>query len=489
MRHATPAYDEGPHLRYGLQMLGGNSDRFDDSKMPITVLNAIPFKKTRSLFDAHIPSVLFSVLGAVAIFLWGTELYGVGAGLFAMSLYVFEPNILAHSQFVGTDSYSWTSSVIAMYFFWRFMKFGGKGRGLLAAATLGFSQLTKYSCVYLIPLFLVMAIVKCAAEKKPRRSIVPFFSWSAVFLGAIIFFINAGFFFNKTLMPLKEYEFKSHAMQVVQQKLKPVENLRVPLPYPYVQGIDLLREVEETGGGNGRNYLFGQMKEKGKGFDGYYLIAWLYKIPLAFHIFFLWTLVLLARKRNRPEFFQNEWFLLAPFVFFSVYFNFLMKAQIGIRYSMVAFMSVYVLCGLVWKCTDNRAKKMLVGMLLFWQVASVYSYFPHFLSYFNELVPDRKQAYKILADSNLDWGHNVYYLKEYVKRHPDSRPAPSEPRPGRLIVTANDLVGINNPDEYRWLRENFEPDDHIAYSYLVYDITPTEALVVMQKMRIKAESS
>jgi hypothetical protein len=98
-------------------------------------------------------------------------------------------------------------------------------------------------------------------------------------------------------------------------------------------------------------------------------------------------------------------------------------------------------------------------------------------------VPDRKKAYKILADSNLDWGHNVYYLKEYVKRHPDARPATPEPRPGKLIITANDLVGINDPEKYRWLRENFEPDDQIAYSYLVYDISPAEALIAMQKGR------
>ena len=42
-----------------------------------------------------------------------------------------------------------------------------------------------------------------------------------------------------------------------------------------------------------------------------------------------------------------------------------------------------------------------------------------------------------------------------------------------------------NPDEhwYKWLRENFEPVDHIAYSYLVYEITEKDA----RKMRKKYE--
>ena len=47
---------------------------------------------------------------------------------------------------------------------------------------------------------------------------------------------------------------------------------------------------------------------------------------------------------------------------------------------------------------------------------------------------------------------------------------------GRIVVPVNALVGVNRPpEEYRWLREHFTPVDHIAYSYLVYDV-PKEML-------------
>ena len=36
-------YDEPNHHRYGLQILNLNSDRFDDSKMPVSALNALPY--------------------------------------------------------------------------------------------------------------------------------------------------------------------------------------------------------------------------------------------------------------------------------------------------------------------------------------------------------------------------------------------------------------------------------------------------------------
>ena len=42
MRHKTLTVDEDGHWRYGAQILALSSDRFDDSKMPATALNAVP---------------------------------------------------------------------------------------------------------------------------------------------------------------------------------------------------------------------------------------------------------------------------------------------------------------------------------------------------------------------------------------------------------------------------------------------------------------
>ena len=117
-------------------------------------------------------------------------------------------------------------------------------------------------------------------------------------------------------------------------------------------------------------------------------------------------------------------------------------------------------------------------ILAVWVTVSTFSYYPHFISYFNEFVPDRKLAYRHLADSNLDWRGNGWYLREYIRRHPGVIVDPRKLQAGRIIVPVNALVGISpdrNPEEYRWLREHFTPVDHIAYSFLVYDV-PKEML-------------
>jgi hypothetical protein len=43
-------------------------------------------------------------------------------------------------------------------------------------------------------------------------------------------------------------------------------------------------------------------------------------------------------------------------------------------------------------------------------------YFPHSLSYFNELVGGPSQGYRYLSGTNVDWGHNVFYLRDELKR-------------------------------------------------------------------------
>jgi hypothetical protein len=108
-------------------------------------------------------------------------------------------------------------------------------------------------------------------------------------------------------------------------------------------------------------------------------------------------------------------------------------------------------------------------------IISVLSYHPHYLSYFNEFVLDRGHTYKILADSNLDWGQNKGELSVLLTEDPDLIFEPSEPTPGRIVVTVNKMLGIREgPQAFSWLRENFEPVDHFVYSYLIYDVSPQE---------------
>src|SRR4029079_10275645 len=113
-----------------------------------------------------------------------------------------------------------------------------------------------------------------------------------------------------------------------------------------------------------------------------------------------------------------------------------------------------------------------------WLVVSVLSWHPFYLSYFNELLSDRRQAWRILADSNLDWGQSERYVKRWLAAHPRAILEPPRPRTGIIVIRANFLVGVLGDDRFAWLRR-LDPVDQVATSYLVFDVGPQDVPPVL----------
>ena len=263
-----------------------------------------------------------------------------------------------------------------------------------------------------------------------------------------------------------------------------IGNLPLPLPVPYVQGLDLIK-FEETDGASLEKHLHGRELRVNhhdgtlRGFPGYYFYAAFFKVPIATQIIFLVALFGYFSRRGQPAargLRREEIFLLVPILVYWIYFNFFFNAQIGIRHVLPVFTLATIFCGRFLAAPESKLRRYAALILVAWAAISALSYYPHFISYFNEFVPDRKLAYRHLADSNLDWRGNEWYLAEYVRRHPGVIVDPRKPQAGRIVVPVNALVGVNrSPEEYRWLREHFTPVDQIAYSFLVYDV-PKEML-------------
>ena len=245
----------------------------------------------------------------------------------------------------------------------------------------------------------------------------------------------------------------------------------------YLQGLDLIRYYEQSGRSYGNIYLLGHISPV-QGFPGYFLVASALKLPIATQFIVILSMVLyFARREKRVNFIQNESFLLISVVFFTIYFNFFFNTQIGIRYYLPMFPLLYIFSGSLfvgWKGFTALQRSLAFGLMVYLFI-SVFSYYPYNISYFNEFVWDRTQAYKYLADSNIDWGQGKNDLWDYLLRNPAAIYRPNSPRSGLLVVSVNDLVGITiDPDQFAWLRGNFEPIDTIAYSYLVYDVSSVE---------------
>jgi 4-amino-4-deoxy-L-arabinose transferase-like glycosyltransferase len=497
VRDKSLTNDEAKHWVYGGRILRLDSTRFDSSKMPISVLNALPrrlgeevpsdriahaLKKKK---NGRVPTMLFSLGVAWLVWYWSRALYGPAAGLLALVLYVFDPNLIAHARLMTTDVYAAGTILLASWTFWRLWQRPGPGRSVAAAAALGLAQIAKYTAVFLYPLFVLLALLRDSPRWWPlairgdvrslARRLALGLRHALLFLVGSIVVLNVAYLGNRTGTRLGDYEFRSQFFRSL--GAAPIlRGMPVPVPYPVLEGLDWVRFSERIGENMGPNYLLGERRHP-DGFVGYYFIASLFKLPLATQAVLLLAALAAWTRRRDHRFLENELFLLGPIVFLSLYFNFLNRSQIGIRFFLPVFPLLYVLAGSLarnWAPFD-RWRRFALGGLLTWLAISVLSYHPNFLTYMNELVWDRRQAYKVLADSNLDWKQDREWIEAWLADHPGVHFRPAGPVTGTVVVPASELVGVTAPeDRYRWLRENLEPVRTLRGSHLVYEVSPED---------------
>ncbi len=101
------------------------------------------------------------------------------------------------------------------------------------------------------------------------------------------------------------------------------------------------------------------------------------------------------------------------------------------------------------------------------------------IPYMNEWMHDRRLAYKVLADSNLDWDQDAYVVNDFLKKNPDVILDPRQLVSGRVLVRANRLTGVN--DRYdpsaalmaRVLAKD-TPVAQVGYAHFLFVVRPEE---------------
>jgi len=527
-------YDEGYHYESGVKILRGRAaqrgdeDIYHRNIMPAsalpplvdqTIQNLFPISKYLNLenkFFGRFATIIISVILAIYVFIWSKQLYGLLAGFLALILYILDPNIIGNSRIITQDLFGAASIFIAIYYFWSFLRFGGRKNLVLSILTFGVAQICRLTAVYLVPIYVILSvgfyhreIIQSIQQKNIlfiqqgiKRSI---FYILALILSTMLI-INIGYSFERSGRQLGDYQFLSQSFQQLQTY--PIfRYLPIPIPAAYLQALDFGKYKQETGFGSGMPYLLGQLGFivdpvqgfKIKGFPQYFLIAFLYKVPIATQIFIWLGFISLFLWRKQLNFWQNEAFLIIPTVLYFILMS-SNTAQIGIRYILMIFPFLFVFASRIvtgWPAY-KRAYRILIIVLTFYLLISNLSYFPHYISYFNELVIDRTMSYQILADSNLDWGQNKNYLQDYLQKHPNAlfirydgdnklnlvienqKVAPPQVSLGNpinlLVIEANQLIGITtDSNHFYWLRSSRQPIDHLAYSYLIFNISSQDA--------------
>lgn len=349
--------------------------------------------------------------------------------------------------------------------------------------------MTKFSAIYLYLVILLFVLSALLYSKITRDALVritkrQFGIAVALFILCSVVIINAGFLFNGTFTPLGKYDFRSNTFKTFQQ-VPLLRAVPLPLPYPYVQGFDLMSYLNVHGGSFGNIYLLGHVRgpelARSDGFYAYYLVAYLFKEPLGIQLLLLLGLFWIVRHRRLSDFLRTEWLLLLTASVFLVMLSFFSNTQIGIRHILPVLAIFVIVSGGAfanWHQSGWRYRTLLCGCVV-WTVISVGSYFPHMIPYFNEFLTDRRMAYRILADSNLDWNQDAWVVQDFLRKNPDVVLNPPTPVTGRILVRGDFLAGVFPRKADYWVRRDaLGPIAQVGYAHFLFNIPKSNSFLL-----------
>ena len=272
------------------------------------------------VFIARLACIPFSWIGALLCYYWARSLYGLNAGVVALLLWCFSPNIQANASQVLPDLAA-TSLILTTCFVLRRWLTPDEVRSpLILGCVLGATLLTKFTTIVLVPIIVIVVVASSIASQK--RAILSALRTASreltICFSIALLAINIGYFFEKTCVPLREYEFVSETLSGIarSENMKGNRFLRtwamhlpIPVPQNFVLGIDLAKFEFERGYWS---YLNGEFQNKGWWY--FYIYALAVKEPLGFWglaaIATVATVIRIFTRSFRPE----EWLLVCTSV-------------------------------------------------------------------------------------------------------------------------------------------------------------------------------
>jgi hypothetical protein len=376
------------------------------------------------LFRARMAASLLTVLLAVLVFLAAQEMFGTAAAFLALTLLVFDPNLLAHGALVTTDAGLSCFLFASVYAFYRYCKAPSTARLLVAGVATGLSFAAKHTGVLAAPILVLLAIGEVWRSRMTttdgERAIdstanqpVRMFGALCV-IAAISLTVLWGFYGFRYAARPAGLELNPTSAEYLQQLSRPGEAKLLTtiarhhlLPESYIYGLADVRMIADFYS----SYLLGKVYPHGVWF--YFPVAMAIKSTLPFLILFAITIWAIATRRFKR--WREILFLVVPP---AIYLAVAMSSHmnIGMRHvlSMYPFMIVLV-AGAAWTLIErNRRWTWVVGALVVFQIVTSLRAFPAYIPYANEVWGGSSQTYKLLSDSNADWGQQLMATKKYL---------------------------------------------------------------------------
>jgi Dolichyl-phosphate-mannose-protein mannosyltransferase len=403
----------------------------------IDFVNANGIDSIRLFNLARWACIPFSFLGGLSCFLWGRALCGNIAGLVACGLWCFSPNILAYGQVIAPDVAGTSLMLLASYCFWLWLKQRSWGSAAAAGVALGLGLLARSSWVILFAVWpLIWCLRRIAAWRigSAETSGLKGAGQLCSIMIIALYLLNLGNLFDGTMTRLGDFEFVSKTMGGAHPgepygnvfKGRWLAKVPVPLPKEFVLGIDHQKKDFEDF--PLPSYLHGEWRKTGWWY--YYLYGLAIKVPIG-TLCLLLLAVFASAVRWRSANLENVtgWATLSlPGLMVFVMASCQPTLNHHFRYILPLFGPMFVLaattpfavepCGQIVRWGFYALSGICIASALF----SCATAAPRFISYFNALGGGARGGHRHMIHSSLDWGQDLYYLKQWINDHSIDEP-------------------------------------------------------------------
>jgi hypothetical protein len=432
----------------------------------------------RMLFWSRCVMALFTLATGGLIFWWTRQLAGNDwAGVLAAGLWCFNPVALAYGHLAITEPGIAFAYPLAVWWLVRTVEQPATWRVVVLGVLAGFAMQMKFLALILGPTFLVLLAVKCLRDwslAKPKQIL----KWVGLFVAGA-WGITLLVYFPHIAPPPPLPAEQAALLKVPGwfQAFRPVL-----MPGEFFKAV-ALKLLHSQAGQDA--FLCGAWRKMGWWY--YYPLALWFKTPVPVLGMTLAGMVAaLLDRRNIGSSLAHlaPWIAAALFVLASLPST----INIGVRHMLPVY-PLLAVGGVValW----NAGRKWQVGawVLCGWLAVVAGMAYPDFIPYTNEFGGGTANGYRVLIDSNYDWGQDGKRLKRWMQDNgvthiyldffgtqtaiewhqiPNTRVNAAQARQlraGWLVVSVSQLMR----PEWDWLRgARPTPDARIGYTLFAY---------------------
>jgi 4-amino-4-deoxy-L-arabinose transferase-like glycosyltransferase len=371
------------------------------------------------VFEMRASAELLALGLCLFVFLAAREWFGDLAGLIALALVVFDPNVLAHSALVTTDIGVSCFFVAAIWAFYRFATRPTLIRLLLAGLATGLLLATKHSGILIGPMFVSLIAWEVLTAPGTERKRIALRLTGGFFAIVVlsVFVLWAFYGFRYAARPAGMAFSTSVAAYA--EPLPHFESAGVIavsrlhlLPESYLVGlvdVKLMSIAYPT-------FLLGKVYPHGLWY--YFPLVIMIKTTLGLLLLVvLATFATITAKLTRR---RELFYALAPPV---LYLGVAMMSgmNIGARHllPMYAFVIIFAAAAAATLAGMNRHWTILCSVLIVAHVASSLLVFPNEIAYANEASGGPRNLHTLLSDANVDWAQQLLQVKQWQDRHSD----------------------------------------------------------------------